>query len=44
MQDIWDDHHRRLREIDKKFKMRLKILLNIFVVVLLVLLFIFYKI
>ncbi len=43
MQDIWDDHHRRLREIDRKFKMRLKVLLIIFVIVFLAFAFVICK-
>ena len=26
MQEIWDDHHRKIREIDRRFKIRIKVL------------------
>jgi flagellar biosynthesis/type III secretory pathway M-ring protein FliF/YscJ len=32
MQDIWDEHHRQLREIDRRFKRKKRILIAIAVV------------
>jgi hypothetical protein len=43
MQEIWEDHHRQIREIDLKYKRNLKRAFTVLGLIILVLTFLLYK-
>lgn len=43
MQEIWEDHHRQMKEIDRKYKRNLKRAFTVLGLIILVLTFLLYK-
>lgn len=43
MQEIWEDHHRQMKEIDLKYKRNLKRAFTVLGLIILVLTFLLYK-